>query len=86
MKVRFLHKLFANAFGYFWLPCPDCGEVFGGHETGDRSVSVGHGMSGRILCPRCSERRIHGFVMTIQPELPIDRIAAECNAMEANHF
>lgn len=23
---------YANKHGYFWLPCPICGEYFGGHE------------------------------------------------------
>lgn len=32
MMFRFLNKLYANAFGYFWLPCPVCKENFGGHE------------------------------------------------------
>lgn len=30
--MRFLHKLYAKFFGYFWLPCPLCGRYFGGHE------------------------------------------------------
>lgn len=31
-KPRFLHHIYAKALGYFWLPCPLCGEHFGGHE------------------------------------------------------
>jgi len=30
--MRLLHKLYAKIFGYFWLPCPVCGKMFGGHE------------------------------------------------------
>lgn len=30
--MRFLHRLYAFFFGYFWLPCPVCGKYFGGHE------------------------------------------------------
>ncbi len=36
---RMIAKLVANVGGYFWLPCPCCGEFFGGHEI--RSVD-GH--------------------------------------------
>ncbi len=32
MKFRLLNKIYANVFGYFWLPCPSCGKMFGGHE------------------------------------------------------
>ena len=30
---RFFHKIYAKAFGYFWIPCPLCGKEFGGHEV-----------------------------------------------------
>lgn len=30
--MRWIHWLWAKAFGYFWLPCPACGKMFGGHE------------------------------------------------------
>jgi hypothetical protein len=30
--MRLLHKLYAKALGYFWLPCPVCGKEYGGHE------------------------------------------------------
>ena len=29
---RWLHRLYSELLGYFWLPCPLCGEMFGGHE------------------------------------------------------
>lgn len=29
---RWLHHWFAKENGYFWLPCPVCGKMFGGHE------------------------------------------------------
>jgi len=33
MKLpRFVHKLYAILFGYFWDSCPVCGKYFGGHE------------------------------------------------------
>lgn len=31
---RKLHEAYARYNGYFWLPCPVCGEWFGGHEKG----------------------------------------------------
>ena len=39
--MRLLHRLYARFFGYFWLPCPACGKMFGGHETGSRAVRIG---------------------------------------------
>lgn len=32
MRFRLLNKIYANIMGYFWLPCPLCGQYFGGHE------------------------------------------------------
>lgn len=29
---RFLNHAYAELHGYFWKPCPACGEYFGGHE------------------------------------------------------
>lgn len=26
--------IYAKILGYFWLPCPRCGRMFGGHECG----------------------------------------------------
>jgi hypothetical protein len=45
---RWLHRFYAWAFGYFWLPCPACGRMFGGHEalivlpTYDRALCPKH--------------------------------------------
>lgn len=39
-------RLVAKTLGYFWLPCPLCGEEFGGHEW--RNI-LGHYSS--IPCP-----------------------------------
>ena len=34
MKLpRLFHRLYAFFSGYFWLPCPICGKMFGGHEA-----------------------------------------------------
>jgi len=58
MAVRlptFIRRYQARVGGYFWLPCPQCGEMFGGHECG--SVHVQMRGSGRILCRWCAPRR-----------------------------
>lgn len=30
---RWFHWTYAHAFAYYWLPCPLCGEYYGGHES-----------------------------------------------------
>lgn len=37
---RLLHRLYANLMGYFWLPCPRCGEFMGGHEWKHTGIGV----------------------------------------------
>lgn len=58
-RFRRPHHWYATAFGYFWLPCPLCGDEFGGHEW--RTVRGLHSSipgdrpgSGRGICPRCT--------------------------------
>jgi hypothetical protein len=29
---RLLHRAYAYIRGYYWLPCPICGNMMGGHE------------------------------------------------------
>ena len=36
MRIEFLHHLWADLWGYYWGPCPNCGRMFGGHEVGNR--------------------------------------------------
>ena len=52
--MRFLHKLYANMFGYFWLPCSLCGEMYGGHEKGKGSIMLSWN-DGKSCCPNCKE-------------------------------
>lgn len=40
MIPRWQHHLWARLNGYFWLPCPVCGEMFGGHEVLDRQTGA----------------------------------------------
>lgn len=55
--MKLYHKLYAKLNGYFWLPCPVCGEYFGGHEsTGNSLMYAFHegGMpyKGQLVCQR----------------------------------
>lgn len=50
--IRLLHKRFAKTFGYFWIPCPLCGNMFGGHERHSKN-SLMCGNIGKIVCKDC---------------------------------
>ncbi len=49
-----LRRLRARAGGYFWLPCPMCGESFGGHEWRGR-LNIPTGDSTSSGCCRACE-------------------------------
>ena len=52
MKYRLFNKIYAKLLGYFWLPCPICGQHFGGHEWGKKdreSFDIG-------ICPDCEAK------------------------------
>ncbi len=55
---RFIHCLYAFLGGYFWLPCPLCGENFGGHEwhthNENSSIMTSRG-TGEGVCPNCHD-------------------------------
>lgn len=52
---RWLNRAFAWLFGYFWLPCPLCGEDFGGHEwLPNHVIYLLEG--GRGVCESCGNR------------------------------
>jgi hypothetical protein len=46
-------KKYADEHGYFWLPCPRCGEYFGGHEWGPEEVAclLSEGSAHGACCP-----------------------------------
>lgn len=48
----FARMLTAKIFGYFWLPCPICGEFFGGFETGNGHVTLPDGAN-KVCCKKC---------------------------------
>lgn len=51
---RMVHELFAKVNGYFWLPCPICGEYFGGHEWTDPRATIWQADgSGSGVCAGC---------------------------------
>lgn len=65
---RYINKLYAKLFGYFWLPCPICGEMFGGHECTkapdgfdnaiidyDKTDIESGGVYSLSICQSCSE-------------------------------
>jgi hypothetical protein len=54
---RVAAKRYAANRNYFWLPCPRCGEFFGGHEPHGPSVQCSlHPDSGHIACcPKTDE-------------------------------
>jgi hypothetical protein len=49
---RWVHRLYAFVAGYFWLPCPVCGRMFGGHEAGNVAVAVPGSTARKIACNR----------------------------------
>lgn len=59
-RPRFIQWFYALIHGYFWLPCPICGEKFGGHEKGHSiytgaagGVSPAMPTGGTMVCPDC---------------------------------
>jgi len=59
---RYFNKLYANINGYFWLPCPVCGEYMGGHEWKlGGSIPIKHDKGyylGDGICDNC-ERKLN---------------------------
>ena len=50
---RFVHRVYAGLNAYFWLPCPICGRMFGGHEEKGMLYKGWHG--GVSVCSNCIE-------------------------------
>jgi len=48
--MRLYHKIYAWIFGYFWIPCPKCGKMFGGHESKGSIPQPGRPGMGWITC------------------------------------
>jgi len=41
---------------YFWLPCPLCGQMFGGHEWLKGNTLMQSLNTGTGVCPDCGEK------------------------------
>jgi predicted RNA-binding Zn-ribbon protein involved in translation (DUF1610 family) len=61
MKHRAWNRLRAWLGGYFWLPCPICGQHFGGHEAVGADLRVvpltspiPQTVSYKFVCPGCT--------------------------------
>lgn len=50
---RAFHEAYARQHGYFWIPCPRCGVMFGGHEVGIAVDFDGEDF-GRCICTACT--------------------------------
>lgn len=60
---RWMHHLYANVLGYFWLPCALCGRNWGGHEWRDIDgkpsvIADPESGAGRFtgICPACTRQ------------------------------
>lgn len=59
---RWVHRLKASMLGYFWLPCPLCGRMFGGHEWLPGAPGLPSSIPSRRtgivdgICPRCTRK------------------------------
>ena len=53
---RLKEQIYARTHGYFWAPCPICGEYFGGHEKGgDVGIIYEQGIGWAVemaVCPK----------------------------------
>lgn len=54
---RWIHRLYAAVFGYFWTTCWRCGKAHGGHEYQHPVFDyVEVGKPARpLMCPRCTK-------------------------------
>ena len=52
LRFRFFNRIYAGILNYFWLPCPKCGKMFGGHEAGNNKVMTTP-YNGYICCKEC---------------------------------
>lgn len=67
---RWAHHWYATHTGHFWLPCPQCGIEFGGHEMRNVNGKLCTWVSGNgewmIICPACTKAG-HGKDMLAEP-------------------
>src|SRR6266446_1757418 len=54
MRHRVLNWLYARWHAYYWVPCPICGQMYGGHEAKGGTLWT-HGGGGQAVCPDCAD-------------------------------
>ena len=70
MRFRLLNKIYAHVMSYFWLPCPICNKMFGGHEG--NTILMTSWNTGKSVCPDCTEeanRRNKQFMESTPPPI-----------------
>lgn len=77
MKPRIAARIIAKALGFFWLPCPICGQYFGGHEWKNvnghvsdiphREMELSKGL-GWGICPECTAKGIGCYAWAVDPD------------------
>lgn len=77
MRFRRLNKLRAAAGGYFWQPCPLCGQFFGGHEWRNidgksSSIPTSKPGMGQGICPDCTRAGLGHELIDLTPPQPAD--------------
>jgi hypothetical protein len=86
-------KFHADLGGWFWLPCPSCGDMFGGHEHSRDDIN-GHGHDSSIphpdygtnpytfqgICPNCTAHGVgcHARATGPQPRMTRPGHGAHC--------
>jgi hypothetical protein len=61
---RLANRIYARLLGYFWLPCSQCGNSFGGHEWTYHPFAHRNGES---VCPDCAEANIAAAIGPFAP-------------------
>jgi hypothetical protein len=57
-RERRYQERYARRHGYFWMPCPLCSEMFGGHEWRGSGLPDSHREGTEHgICPRCTGER-----------------------------
>lgn len=71
---RIMHRVYASAHGYYWLPCCICGRYMGGHEKRGRGELMTAPTRGVSVCARCkpeADRRNRAYLKALK-STPID--------------
>ncbi len=90
MKIptRILNRAYAFINGYFWLPCPICGEMFGGHEVngGGLMTDWDRGWTrGKCVCVKCVSIA-HERNMDFMANNPLPPIVAPPDMNDKNEY